>query len=242
MRRASEALSESVAYAHGEAGENPVSPALDLPTWGVSDKAETGTEAYLDSRRRRVVEIAIVVALIAALAPLLVVIAIAIRSSSPGPILFRQMRHGRGMQPFQVLKFRTMHWTSEEQGVVQAEPDDPRVTPLGRVLRRTSLDELPQLLNVLSGEMSLIGPRPHAVEHDRIYGELLPEYKTRFRARPGLTGLAQVSGARGCTPHLDDMRRRVHLDLKYIEHASWRADCSILLTTCREVFRSENAW
>jgi putative colanic acid biosysnthesis UDP-glucose lipid carrier transferase len=152
---------------------------------------------YLESRSRRSAEVLVTLLLIVLLAPLLCTIALAVKASSPGPILFRQARHGRNMQPFQIVKFRSMHWTGvQEDDLQQATPDDARVTRLGSILRRTSMDELPQLFNVLRGEMSLVGPRPHAVQHDFYYIELLPSYTDRFRGRPGVTGLAQVRGAR----------------------------------------------
>lgn len=135
-----------------------------------------------------------------------------------------------------------MRWAGKDEEVVQAVPADPRVTRLGRFLRRTSMDELPQLINVVRGEMSLIGPRPHAIEHDFHYMNQITSYNLRFRARPGLTGLAQVCGARGRTPHLHDMGRRIRLDLLYMDHASIRLDCRILLTTWKEVMFSDSAW
>lgn len=181
-------------------------------------------------------------ALLAALSPVLICIALAIRFTSSGPVLFRQSRNGKDMVPFELLKFRTMYCHTPDPSVVQAQRGDARITPIGKILRSTSLDELPQLLNVIRGEMSLIGPRPHAVEHDAYYGELVPDYRSRFQVRPGLTGYAQVSGARGATPQIEDMERRIDLDLYYIRTASLSLDCRILLRTVREVFFSSSAY
>jgi putative colanic acid biosysnthesis UDP-glucose lipid carrier transferase len=200
-------------------------------------------ESYLNSGFRRVLDVTVALTLILLFIPLFCIVALAVRVTSPGPLLFRQVRHGRGMQRFELLKFRSMHWSPKEQrSVVQAVPGDSRVTRVGRILRKTSIDELPQLINVLRGEMSLIGPRPHAIEHDLCYRELIPDYCLRFKARPGLTGLAQVNGARGQTPRVEDMRRRVEFDLDYLTKASLRLDCKIFLLTVREVFRSETAF
>lgn len=197
---------------------------------------------YLNSRLRRIIDVAMATALLVALSPVLICIALAIRLTSSGPVLFRQNRNGKDMVPFELLKFRTMYCHAPDPAVLQAQRGDARITPVGKILRSTSLDELPQLLNVIRGEMSLIGPRPHAVEHDAYYGELVPEYRSRFQVRPGLTGYAQVSGARGATPQIEDMERRVDLDLYYIRTASLSLDCRILLRTVREVFFSSSAY
>ena len=125
---------------------------------------------------------------------------------------------------------------------MQATRGDPRITPVGQFIRRTSIDELPQLLNVIKGEMSLVGPRPHAVAHDRFFGERIPGYHHRFVARPGVSGLAQVRGARGETPRIEDMQRRVELDLEYIRNASLGMDVKILIATGREIFFSSSAY
>jgi lipopolysaccharide/colanic/teichoic acid biosynthesis glycosyltransferase len=197
---------------------------------------------YLEGRMRRGCDVSFAVLLLLITAPLFAVIAAAVWLSSSGPVLFRQRRHGRAMREFELLKFRTMYWSGEpDRDVKQATEADPRITPIGRILRPTSLDELPQLINVLRGEMSLIGPRPHAIEHDLFYGDHISNYRLRFIARPGLTGLAQVSGARGQTPEIDDMARRLAFDLEYLDRASPRLDATILLLTIYEVFRSRSA-
>jgi len=165
------------------------------------------------------------------LAPLLALIVLLIRIDSPGPVLFRQTRTGLQGKKFQIYKFRTM--TVQENGdvICQATRDDTRMTWIGRVLRKMSIDELPQLLNVLKGEMSLVGPRPHALAHDEYYGQRIPDYRKRFIVRPGITGWAQVNGARGPTPRIADMERRIELDIWYIQNASLFLDARILLRT-----------
>ncbi len=165
------------------------------------------------------------------LAPLLVFIALLIRLDTPGPVLFRQTRKGLNGQVFRIYKFRTMRVLEDGAVVRQATRGDARVTRIGRILRSTSLDELPQLLNVLSGEMALVGPRPHALAHDEFYSREISGYDQRFRVKPGITGWAQVNGARGETPTLDHMRRRIELDLWYVQHKSIALDLTILART-----------
>lgn len=186
------------------------------------------------------------VGLLVGLAPLLAVIALAVKFSSPGPILFRQKRFGFNQQMFEVFKFRTMYVdvcdTNLSKTVKQATKNDPRVTAVGRFLRRSSLDELPQLFNVLLGTMSLVGPRPHAIAHDEYYGALIDGYVGRHRAKPGITGWAQVNGYRGEIHSIEDMRRRVELDLYYIDNWSLWFDIRILFRTAFVCLRSENAY
>ena len=179
-------------------------------------------------------------------APVMAMIAVAIKLTSPGPILFRQLRHGFNQQPIEVLKFRTMYVDQcdapDAAQIRQATRDDSRVTPLGRFLRRTSLDELPQLINVLRGEMSLVGPRPHALAHNETYAALIDGYLARHRVKPGITGWAQVNGCRGETKTLAEMERRIRLDLEYVERWSLLGDLIILLRTAYEIFRAHRAW
>ena len=209
----------------------------------ISPRRSAAAERYLAGRARRVLDVLAASGVLVFLAPLMVLIAVAVYMSSPGPILFRQKRHGQGMAMFEMLKFRSMYCDQQpDPDVKQATRHDPRVTPLGRLLRRTSLDELPQLWNVIRGDMSLIGPRPHAVEHDNFYRDLIPTYCERFRVRPGITGLAQVNGARGATPQVEDMADRVQLDLLYMQKASFFLDCRILLRTVKEVIGSDSAF
>jgi lipopolysaccharide/colanic/teichoic acid biosynthesis glycosyltransferase len=165
------------------------------------------------------------------LAPLLAIVALLIRLDSPGPALFRQTRTGLNGRAFLIYKFRTMQVQENGAVVAQARRGDARLTRLGGLLRSTSLDELPQLINVLRGEMALVGPRPHALAHDRHYGALLSAYHGRFAVRPGITGWAQVNGSRGGTPRLADMQRRVEFDLWYVENRSFALDLRILVAT-----------
>jgi lipopolysaccharide/colanic/teichoic acid biosynthesis glycosyltransferase len=147
-------------------------------------------------------------------------------------VLFRQTRVGFSGRPFQIYKFRTMTVTENGNVIAQARRHDPRVTRIGRLLRRTSIDELPQLLNVLKGEMSLVGPRPHARAHDDEYARLIANYSFRHHMKPGITGWAQVSGLRGATPTVDLMERRLERDLWYINNWSiWLDIKTVLLTT-----------
>jgi putative colanic acid biosynthesis UDP-glucose lipid carrier transferase len=175
-------------------------------------------------------------------APAMLVIAIAIRLDSPGPILYRQQRFGFNGNRFVVLKFRTMVASAGAQSPAQARRGDPRVTRLGRLLRRTSLDELPQLLNVLRGDMSLVGPRPHAVSHNEYYAGLIDGYLARHRVKPGITGWAQVNGLRGETDTLEKMERRVEHDLHYIDNWSLLLDLEILVRTILVGFVHRNAY
>jgi putative colanic acid biosynthesis UDP-glucose lipid carrier transferase len=181
--------------------------------------------------------------ILAILSPLLLIVALIIRLSSRGPALFRQTRTGASGRTFTIYKFRSMKLQPKAQeAIVQARRGDERVTSFGRFIRRTSIDELPQMLNVLNGTMSLVGPRPHAAEHDAYYVTRIPNYSLRFAVLPGLSGLAQINGARGATPRLEDMERRVAYDLAYIQSASLRSDLRILAATMREMLLSQSAY
>jgi putative colanic acid biosynthesis UDP-glucose lipid carrier transferase len=170
-------------------------------------------------------------------------IAAAIKSSGAGPVFFRQHRLGFNNDEFVVLKFRTMRVAEDDPRTIsQATRRDPRVTRLGAFLRRTSLDELPQLFNVLRGEMSLVGPRPHAMAHNRQYAEILDQYLGRHRVKPGITGWAQVNGLRGETDTLEKMRQRVQYDLYYIDNWSLWFDLRILALTPFVGFVNKNAY
>lgn len=176
------------------------------------------------------------------LAPVMVLIAVVVKLDSPGPVLFRQQRYGFGKQVFTVFKFRTMSVSQDDDlGVTQATPGDPRCTRVGRFLRRFSLDELPQLFNVLGGSMSLVGPRPHALPHDDHYAELIDSYLARHRVKPGITGWAQAHGSRGPTDTVDKMEDRVAHDLFYVENWSLLLDVEILLRTVAVVLGGRNA-
>lgn len=191
---------------------------------------------------KRVTDVVIASALLIAAAPAMLLIAIAIKLDSRGRVLFRQDRHGLGGERIVIYKFRTMYVEENGPHIRQATRGDPRVTRVGRFLRRTSLDELPQLINVLQGRMSLVGPRPHAVAHNEEYRKLISGYMVRHKVTPGITGLAQVSGYRGETATLDDMRRRVQYDLEYLRHWCWLLDIKILLRTIVLIVRDKRAY
>ncbi|MBI3545104.1 MAG: undecaprenyl-phosphate glucose phosphotransferase [Gammaproteobacteria bacterium] len=181
-----------------------------------------------------------------ALLPVMAVIALAIKIDSPGPIIFKQRRHAFNNHEFDIYKFRSMRWNSQPSDTLQqTSRQDKRVTRVGRLLRSTSLDELPQLFNVLKGDMSLVGPRPHAINmrtEDRLGHEITDQYAHRHRVKPGITGWSQVNGSRGATETSAQLHRRVELDMHYIENWSLLLDLKILVLTCREVFKRTNAF
>ncbi|MES1200001.1 MAG: sugar transferase [Pseudomonadota bacterium] len=176
------------------------------------------------------------------LGPALLLIALLVRLDSKGPALFRQRRTGFRGRSFQVLKFRTMRQTDDGAVVRQAQRNDPRVTRLGAFLRKTSLDELPQLINVVAGDMSLVGPRPHAVPHDHIFSGVDRDYAARFVARPGITGLAQVRGERGLSDTSEKIKARLRFDLNYVQDWSMQKDITILVSTVRVLLHDPNAF
>ena len=178
---------------------------------------------------KRLMDVSISIVALILLAPFLLIIGLLIKLSSPGPIIFRQRRYGLDGHIIDVYKFRTMTVVEDGAVVRQATREDRRVTPFGRILRRYSIDELPQLINVLGGSMSLVGPRPHAVAHNEQYRRLIKGYMVRHKVPPGITGLAQVNGCRGETSELEDMRRRIDYDLEYLRHWSPALDIKIML-------------
>jgi putative colanic acid biosynthesis UDP-glucose lipid carrier transferase len=199
-----------------------------VPIITLSESPLIGSAAFVKS----LLDYSIAAIAVVVLSPLLLLVALLIKLTSPGPVLFRQQRHGWDGRIITVYKFRSMYVHEEQDGkVTQAHKEDARVTPIGRILRRTSIDELPQLFNVLSGSMSLVGPRPHAVAHNRFYGEKINSYMLRHRVKPGLTGLAQINGFRGETQTVDHMAERVHYDLAYINNWSVWLDFKIMLRT-----------
>ena len=187
---------------------------------------------------KRTLDIVLASVAIILAAPLLMIAAIAIKLDSAGPVIFRQRRNGLNGIPFVIFKFRTMTVLEDGPTFTQAQRGDCRVTRVGRLLRRSSIDELPQLFNVLKGDMSLVGPRPHPIALDNQYKMLIPTYSFRFQALPGITGWAQVNGLRGETSRLEQMAERITLDLWYINHRSLGLDIYILLKTCFEVMRN----
>ena len=180
---------------------------------------------------------------VALLAPVLLLTAIMIKLDDvKAPVLFRQRRNGFNTKQFMIFKFRTMRVMEDGSNILQARRLDPRVTRIGRILRKSSIDELPQLLNVLKGDMSLVGPRPHALAHDSHYGAIVAEYAFRHHVKPGITGWAQVNGYRGETALLEQMKSRVEHDLWYINNWSLMLDLRILAQTCFELIRPRNAY
>ncbi len=191
---------------------------------------------------KRLIDIALSLVMLVLLVPVLALISVMVKVSSPGPVIFRQRRYGLDGVEISVYKFRTMRVTEDGTAIRQASRSDPRITPVGRLLRRTSLDELPQLINVLQGRMSLVGPRPHAVAHNEEYRKLIKGYMVRHKVLPGITGLAQINGCRGETAELKDMEARVNFDLDYLRHWSTMLDFKIIFLTIFKVFRDDNAY
>ena len=198
----------------------------------------SGTERLI----KRILDIAIGGGALVVLAPLMAIIAIALKLESNGPVLFLQRRGGFNDKNFVIYKFRTMTVFEDGPSIMQATKNDLRVTRLGWILRQTSMDELPQLLNVIRGDMSVVGPRPHAVAHDSQYRRTVANYAFRHHVKPGMSGWAQVNGCRGETPSVDHMVRRIELDLWYINNWSVTLDLEIMVRTCLEVFRRRNAY
>jgi putative colanic acid biosynthesis UDP-glucose lipid carrier transferase len=209
-----------------------------MPVMAVCESPIVGVQAI----GKRLFDLVIGSAAILALSPVLVAVAIGVKASSPGPVLFRQRRYGLDGRQIVVWKFRSMRVIEDGAAVRQATREDPRVTRLGAFLRRTSLDELPQLFNVLRGEMSLVGPRPHAVAHNEEYRGLIKGYMVRHKVKPGITGWAQVNGFRGETDSIDKMRRRIEHDIEYLRRWSIGFDTQILFRTAIIVLRRTNAY
>jgi putative colanic acid biosysnthesis UDP-glucose lipid carrier transferase len=191
---------------------------------------------------KRLTDLILACAILLPAAPLMLVIAMLIKLTSAGRVIFKQRRYGLDGQQITVYKFRTMTVAEDGESIRQATQHDPRITPLGRFLRRSSLDELPQLLNVLQGRMSLVGPRPHAVAHNELYRKLIKGYMIRHKVAPGITGLAQVHGMRGETQTLEEMERRLQYDLDYLRNWSPLLDLKILFKTVLIVARGDKAY
>jgi putative colanic acid biosysnthesis UDP-glucose lipid carrier transferase len=209
----------------------------------VSDlPAQTARTASRYLLAKRLLDITLSALLLALLAPFFIPVSIAIWLDSPGPVIFRQWRVGLDGKAFRILKFRTLTVTEDGESIAQVTERDARVTRIGHLLRRFSIDELPQLINVIRGDMSLVGPRPHAHAHDRYFAERIENYVLRHRMKPGITGWAQIHGLRGETATLADMRRRVVFDLSYVRQARFGLDLQILLATPRVVLGGRNAW
>jgi putative colanic acid biosynthesis UDP-glucose lipid carrier transferase len=215
-----------------------VSETLGIPMLDISS-SNSGMSWVLKEAEDKVLGLIILVLI----SPLMLGIALAIKASMGGPVIFKQQRHGWNGRRINVYKFRTMVQHSESAGqVTQATRDDARVTPLGRFLRRTSLDELPQFINVLQGKMSIVGPRPHSVVHNDYYKGHVPRYMLRHKVKPGITGWAQVNGYRGEIDRMEKMERRVEMDLYYIENMSLTLDLKIIVLTVIKGFVNRNAY
>jgi undecaprenyl-phosphate galactose phosphotransferase/putative colanic acid biosynthesis UDP-glucose lipid carrier transferase len=190
---------------------------------------------------KRAMDLAISAVALATLLPVFVLTALAIKLDGTGPVIFRQRRKGFNGQEFVMYKFRTMK-VHQDGAVVQAMRDDPRVTAIGKLLRAASIDELPQIINVIKGDMSLVGPRPHALAHDDQFQNLVGDYAYRHHVKPGLTGWAQCNGSRGATPSVEHVADRVKFDLWYINNWSLWLDVHIIIRTFFEVLRKRNAY
>ncbi|MEN8426840.1 undecaprenyl-phosphate glucose phosphotransferase [Acinetobacter schindleri] len=191
---------------------------------------------------KRIEDICVATIILIMISPLMIIIAMAIKLTSKGPVFFRQSRYGLNGKPIKVFKFRTMRVMENGSEVKQAIKDDPRVTKIGKILRRTSLDELPQFFNVILGNMSVVGPRPHAVAHNEEYRKLITGYMLRHKVKPGITGLAQIRGWRGETDTLDKMEKRIDCDLEYIRSWSLTLDIKIIFLTIFKGFIHKSAY
>jgi Undecaprenyl-phosphate glucose phosphotransferase len=209
----------------------------DLPVLTLTERPLSPLQAVY----KRLFDIAVAATALVLLAPLLALIAVLIKLDGPGPVFFRQRRSGYNLSEFRIWKFRTMSVIEDGDSFVQARPGDARVTRVGKFLRRWNLDELPQLLNVLAGEMSIVGPRPHAVAHDREFEKRIAAYPRRLNVRPGITGWAQVNGFRGVTDTEEKMSRRVEHDLYYVDNWSLMFDVYIVLLTAASPRAFRNA-
>ncbi len=209
-----------------------------MPALSVCDTPFHGMDAVM----KRTTDIVIASLALLVMSPLMLLIALAVRATSSGPALFRQRRYGLNGEEIMVYKFRSMTVCEDGPVVTQATKEDRRVTPLGRILRSTSLDELPQLLNVLQGKMSVVGPRPHAVAHNELYRKLINGYMIRHKVRPGITGLAQVNGLRGETETVEKMSERVRFDLEYLSHWSPWLDVKIIFKTVLMLVKDKNVY
>jgi putative colanic acid biosynthesis UDP-glucose lipid carrier transferase len=218
---------------------HPITDLAGFPALNLNASPMVGLNRLFKAVEDRVLAAFILITI----SPLLMLIAISLKLTSKGPVLFKQLRHGWDGKVIKVYKFRTMVEHDEPAGeVIQAKPNDSRITKLGKFLRKTSLDELPQFFNVLQGRMSIVGPRPHAVAHNELYKNSIKKYMQRHKVKPGITGWAQVNGWRGETDTLNKMEKRVQYDLYYIEHWSIMFDLKIIGLTLLHGFVGENAY
>lgn len=209
-----------------------------IPVVAVCETPFTGFNGII----KRLSDIVIASVLLCLISPLILLIAIGVKLSSPGPVIFRQRRYGLDGQEILVYKFRSMKVTEDGATVKQATLNDSRVTRFGQFIRKTSLDELPQFINVLTGQMSVVGPRPHAVTHNEMYRKLIKGYMIRHKVKPGITGWAQVNGCRGETKTVESMKNRIDFDLEYLKKWSLSLDIRIILKTVLLVFKDSKAY
>jgi len=191
---------------------------------------------------KRIVDIVLSSLILMLIWPVLLLITIAIKLTSSGPVLFKQKRNGQYGKTIDVWKFRSMKVCENGEHIIQAQKNDSRITRLGSFLRRTSLDELPQFFNVLQGQMSIVGPRPHAIAHNRYYQSRIPNYNLRHQIKPGITGWAQINGWRGETDTLDKMEKRIEYDLEYVGKQNFFFDLKIIIMTVLMGFYHKNAY
>lgn len=210
--------------------------------WGVGYQVQRTPLSLIDRALKRALDVAIALAALFLLSPLMAVVAALIKLDSAGPIIFKQNRRGFSGRQFKILKFRSMTVCENGDTIQQARRGDLRITRIGAFIRKTSIDELPQLWNVVRGEMSLVGPRPHALAHDDFYSQLIASYASRHHVKPGLTGWAQVNGLRGETPEVSDMEARVAKDLWYIDNWSIFLDLRIILRTVFCILADKRAY
>ncbi|WNC71169.1 undecaprenyl-phosphate glucose phosphotransferase [Thalassotalea psychrophila] len=209
-----------------------------IPTISIYDTPMEGANRLV----KRIEDMVLSAIILTLISPILLIIAIAIKVTSPGPVLFKQNRYGIDGKPINVWKFRSMTVADNGDKIVQATKGDARITPLGAFLRKTSLDELPQFINSFNGEMSIVGPRPHAVAHNEEYRKLIGGYMLRHKVKPGITGWAQINGWRGETDTLDKMEKRIEFDLEYISNWSLVWDLKIIFLTIFKGFVNKNAY
>ena len=210
----------------------------NMPVVSVCETPFTGTNGLI----KRASDIVISLMILTLISPILLVIALAVKFTSPGPVIFKQRRYGLNGEEIIVYKFRSMTVCEDGGNIQQAQKNDKRVTRIGGFLRKSSLDELPQFINVLQGRMSIVGPRPHAVAHNELYRKLIKGYMVRHKVKPGITGWAQVNGLRGETETLDKMQARIEYDLDYLRHWSLGLDIKIILMTVGVVFKDQYAY
>ncbi len=209
-----------------------------VPVVGICETPFTGTNALI----KRISDIVLASIILALISPVMLAIAVGVKLSSPGPVIFKQRRNGLDGEEIVVYKFRSMRTMDDGAVIQQATKEDPRITKFGAFIRRTSLDELPQFVNVLQGRMSIVGPRPHAVAHNEQYRELIKAYMVRHKVKPGITGWAQVNGQRGETETIDKMQARIEYDLEYLRNWSLAFDLRIIARTLKVMFVDRNAY